>query len=269
MVVESPLVSVLFVTYKRFDNLERAIESFRRNTDYPNLEIVIADDGSGAEIQEKIRQIPANGYALSEKNRGLGANNNAGLSHCHGKYVLMIQDDWECHGPPDYLSQSVAVMEANPDVGLINFAGSLNSHDPSLRLVGSEEPCFLTPDPANDKGVESFLYSDQPHLQSMAALRFIGPYQEEPMVRSEIHYCRSWKNQNRFRTAVFPAWHLTVFRCDYQAPSFSAAMFSRRTLVALLPFAQWLKRHCHPAYRAGRAGFNACMKILESLRLVH
>ena len=78
------------------------------------LEVVIADDGSGPEIQAKIRTLPADVFALSPENQGLGPNNNNGIAHCKGKYILMIQDDWECFGPPDYLSNAVWVLEANP-----------------------------------------------------------------------------------------------------------------------------------------------------------
>ena len=81
---EWPLVSALFITYKRFELLKETVESFRRNTDYPRLELVIADDGSGPEIQEQIRKLPADVFALLPKNRGLGANNNNGIEHCSG-----------------------------------------------------------------------------------------------------------------------------------------------------------------------------------------
>jgi hypothetical protein len=47
-----PLVSALFLTYKRFGMLQRSVEQFLAHTAYPNLELVIADDGSGTAIQE-------------------------------------------------------------------------------------------------------------------------------------------------------------------------------------------------------------------------
>jgi len=89
---EWPLVSVLFITYKRFDLLKKTVESFRQNTDYPRLELVIADDGSGPAIQAEIRTLPADVFALMPKNRGLGANNNNGIRHCNGKYILIVQE---------------------------------------------------------------------------------------------------------------------------------------------------------------------------------
>lgn len=268
--MEFPLVSALFITYKRVDHLQRAVESFRRKTDYPRIEVVIADDGSGPEIQEKIRSIPADQYALSLKNRGLGANNNAGLRLCHGKYVLMIQDDWVCHGPADYLQNAVMVMEANLEVGIINFAGAKNRPDLSMPLPGSNEPCYVTPVSGADEHY-GFLYSDQPHLQSMESLRDIGPYHEnsaDNVSRSELYYARLWKSQTRFRIAVFPAYYLQVFQFDETAGSFRTTTFRNRSLVVLLPVAQALKRFAWPVYRAGRAVFYSLVRVLELLRVV-
>jgi hypothetical protein len=268
---EYPLVSVLFITYKRVDHLQRAIESFRRNTNYPNLEVVIADDGSGPEIQEKIRRIPADHYALPPKNRGLGANNNAGMGLCHGKYVLMIQDDWVCYGPPEYLENAVKVMEANPEVGIVNFAGEPNPPDFSMPLHGSSEACFVTPRAPTGGSHERYIYSDQPHLQSMESFRFTGPYHEnradEPG-RAEQYYCRLWKGQTRYKTAVFPGYRLKVFQSDESAGSFRTTSFRNRGIAAMLPVAQKLKQSCWPVYRVGRAFFYSFVRILEVLGVV-
>ncbi|MGA7522941.1 MAG: glycosyltransferase family 2 protein [Acidobacteriaceae bacterium] len=265
-----PLVSALFITYKRFEHLRRAVESFRRNTDYRSLEIVIADDGSGPEIQERIRSLPADRFALAETNCGLGANNNAGVRLCSGKYVLMIQDDWVCRGPAEYLRNAVLVMEANPDVGVINFAGAGNPPDLKQPLSGSSEPCYVTPHPGEVEG-NGYLYSDQPHLQSMESLRFVGPYREkaaDDVSRSEVYYARLWEAQTKYSTAVFPAYHLKTFQFDETAGSFRLTTFKNRNVAALLPIAQWLKRFCWPVYWLGRAAFYSVVRLLELAHLV-
>lgn len=209
---EWPLVSALFITYKRFHHLESAVLAFREKTDYPNLEIVIADDGSPDEIQNQIRTLPADVFALLPKNRGLGANNNNGLRHCSGKYVLMIQDDWLCQGPAQYLRDAVAVMEQNPNVGIINFASTLHPPDPNQPLGGSIEPCFVTPKPSTDSHKEEFLYSDQPHLRSRRVEEVIGYYLEDrDMERCEQDYSNRWKHQRQLLTAVFPRYYYKVF----------------------------------------------------------
>jgi glycosyltransferase involved in cell wall biosynthesis len=267
---EWPLVSVLFITYKRFDLLRKAVESFRRNTDYPKLELVIADDGSGPEIQAQIRTLSADVFALAQKNRGLGANNNNGLRHCRGKYILMIQDDCVCHGPSDYLLNTIKVMEANPQVGIINFAGAPHPPDRSQPLLGSNEPCYMTPIPLKGDKVE-YLYTDQPHVRSRAALEHVGYYTERRVLgglENEFHYSVRWQDQDRFATAVFPAYHRKLFVHIGADRSFRANLFRCRLDRFLMPLAMLLKRHCGPVFTLGKAFVRTSVTAMEKLRIV-
>lgn len=265
-----PLVSALFLTYDRFDFLEHAVYSFRENTAYPNLEIVISDNGSQPDVQDKIRKLPADVFAFLPKNRGLGANNNNGIRHCSGKYVLMIQDDWFCHGPADFLSNAISVMEANPEVGLINFAGAAHPPDLNRRLKGSGEPCYVTPT-VRQNHKEEFLYSDQPHLQSRAAIELMGPYFEDREIgRSEEDYGLRWGSQTRFLTAVFPSYYYRVFSDEgaAQGRSYRHSQFRNRIDTVLTPSARFLKENCNPLYRAGRASIRASLALMEKMRIV-
>lgn len=263
-----PLVSVLFVTYKRVGLLEMSFRAFRENTDYPNLEIVIADDGSGPEIQNRIRMLPADVFALAPKNRGLGANNNNGLRHCSGKYILMIQDDWPCMGPSDYLKNTIQVMEANPNVGIVNYGGARHPPDKSRRLPGCEEPCYITT--MSDAGaVSRFLYSDQPHVISREAMEYAGEYLESrDMEECEEDYNRRWLSQTRFQTAIFPAYHLKTFVNAGEEQSFRTSRFRHKVDRFLMPVASFFKEHCHPLYRSGRRAVRTTVRVLEGLRIV-
>jgi glycosyltransferase involved in cell wall biosynthesis len=268
---EWPLVSVLFVTYKRFDMLKKTVESFRRNTDYPRLELVIADDGSGPEIQEQIRTLSVDVFALMPKNRGLGANNNNGIRHCSGKYILMVQDDWECRGPADYLRNAVSVFEDNPRLGFINFAGAPHPADPAQRLEGSTEPCYLTPRAYADGRIEYFLYSDQPHLQSRVALDAVGPYLEDrDMEKCEVDYNFRWKKQTEFLTAVFPGYYMKVFsnEGETQQQSFRTSRFRYKVATWLQPAKSFLVKHANPVFKLGKAVVQGGVNTLEKLRIV-
>jgi Glycosyl transferase family 2 len=267
---EWPLVSVLFITYKRFDMLKKTVESFQRNTDYPRLELVIADDGSGPEVQSQIRTLPVDVFALLPKNRGLGANNNNGIQHCKGKYILMVQDDWECRGPADYLSNAVRVFEANPRLGLINFGGSPHPPDLTQPLKGSAEPCYVTPRPY-ESHKEEFLYSDQPHLRSRAAFDATGPYIEDrDMEKCENEYSIRWSRQTEFLTAVFPGYHMKVFSNEGEAQqqSYRTTRFRYRFRKFLLPAKPFLIRHANPIFRMGKAVVDGGLSALEKLRIV-
>ncbi|MBT9330459.1 glycosyltransferase family 2 protein [Paracidobacterium acidisoli] len=264
MTSELPLVSVLFVTYKRFDLLAQTVEAFRRNTDYPSLELVIADDGSGEEIQAKIRTLPADLFALAPRNQGLGANNNNGIRHCTGKYIFMVQDDWVCQGPRDYLRQAIQVMEENPQVGLINFGGAPHPADKNMRLSGSSEPCYATPKPYEDGRIEYFLYSDQPHIQSRAALDHVGLYKEDrDMEECEIDYNHRWKNQTAFLTAVFPAWYMKAFSNEGQQQSFRTTRFRYKVQGFLQPAKPMLEKFAPGLVRSGKQMVQSTLRWLE------
>jgi glycosyltransferase involved in cell wall biosynthesis len=264
-----PLVSVLFITYKRFDLLERSFHRFCENTDYPNLQLVIADDGSPLEIQAKIRTLPAGVFALQPKNRGLGANNNNGLRHCAGKYVLMIQDDCMCFGPPDYLRNTILVMEANPEVGIVNYCGAPHPLDRSHALAGSDERCYLTPEPYEDSTKEYFLYTDQPHVVSRAAIEYVGYYLEDRDLETcEEDYNKRWRDQSRFATAVFPAYYMKTFRHEGVEHSFRTNRFRYRVDTLLMPAALFFKRHCRPIYKLGRAAIRTTVSLAEKVGIV-
>jgi glycosyltransferase involved in cell wall biosynthesis len=268
-VSDMPLVSALFITYKRYDLLKRSILLFRENTDYPNLEIVIADDGSPAEIQGKIRTLPADVYALQTSNRGLGANNNNGLRHCTGKYILMIQDDCMCFGPRDYLRNTILAMETNPDVGIVNYCGASHPIDRSSRLAGSDEPCYITPEAYQDGVKEYFLYTDQPHVVSRAAIEHVGYYLESRDIEiCEEDYNRRWRDQSRFATAVFPSYYMKTYLHQGEEQSFRTSRVRYRIDGLLKPMAVFSKRYCSPLYKMGRATVRTTVGLLEKTGIV-
>jgi len=261
-----PLVSVLFITYKRIDKLERALFSFRQHTDYPLLEIVIADDGSPAEMQQRIRRLPADVFALLPKNKGLGANNNNGIRHCSGKYILMVQDDWECCGPSQYLKEAVSVMEANPHIGLINFAGAPHPVDSTTMLEGSNEPCYVTPEPYANPLREEFLYSDQPHLISRVTQDFIGAYIETPnMDLIEADYERRFKSQDRYSAASFPAYYLKAFVDISAGESVRKQRLRHRVTQFFYPAKPFIEKHAYPLYLAGKFAISRTMDLFEHM----
>jgi glycosyltransferase involved in cell wall biosynthesis len=264
-----PLVSVVFVTYKRFDLLKLTVESFLRKTDYPNLELVVADDASGDEVQQQIRTLPVDVFAFAERNRGLGANNNLGLRHCSGECILMLQDDWECHGPNEYLRNAVSVMQANPSVGIINFVGADHPPDRDQRLEGSDEPCYVTPKALAGGHMEHFLYSDNPHLRSRAMMDFMGFYLEDrDMEKCEIDYNHRWQEQTRFLTAVFPAYYRKTFVHVGAEHSYRTTRMRYRIAHTLQPLKPWLLETAPGVFRLGKALVVGTIRLLERLRVI-
>ena len=89
-------VSALVLTYNQADLVRETLASVRAQT-YPDLEIVVADDGSTDATPELIRAMAAEDPrivpVLSTVNRGIPANFNAGLAHCTGEFVAYLGGD--------------------------------------------------------------------------------------------------------------------------------------------------------------------------------
>lgn len=110
-----PLVSIAIITYNQKDFLRECIESCLAQ-DYPNFEIVVADDGSSDGTQEMLLQYSYHYHGkfvlrLSDSNQGITANSNLAHFACSGKYIAwMGGDDLML---PGKLSRQVEFMENN------------------------------------------------------------------------------------------------------------------------------------------------------------
>jgi glycosyltransferase involved in cell wall biosynthesis len=112
----APLVSVAIVTYNQKAFLAECIESILAQ-DYPNIEIVVADDCSSDGTQEMLQRYSQEWpgmfkLALATVNQGITRNSNAALRACNGKYIAwMGGDDLML---PGKLSKQVGYMEQHP-----------------------------------------------------------------------------------------------------------------------------------------------------------
>jgi glycosyltransferase involved in cell wall biosynthesis len=200
---EWPMVSVVFVTYNRLQTLRPTFDSFVRFTDYPRarLQLIVTDDGSPEPVQGAIRAMPFGVHVFGGKGGDLGANQNRGIAAASGDYVLHLQDDLICHGPPDYLRRAVMIMEGVPEIGMV----VLNQYFPTapvreVRQVLANEVTIYVNDPGRQiKAVGQHPYTDRAHLKRMAFVRHIGPYKERvPMWESELDYSQRVNAQTKY-----------------------------------------------------------------------
>lgn len=94
MVSLNPLVSVIIRTKDRPQLLSAALKSVRSQT-YPNVEIVLVNDG-GMDVKELSESIAGEmplSYIPHPVNRGRAAAANSGLSAARGKYLNFLDDD--------------------------------------------------------------------------------------------------------------------------------------------------------------------------------
>jgi glycosyltransferase involved in cell wall biosynthesis len=113
------LVSVLVPCYNSERYIAEAIESIRNQT-YPNLEIVVTNDGSTDGSMRLVTELQARDPRIrvaSHHNRGLPAARNTGLSLARGEYVCFLDaDDVMLE---DKLARQVEFLRLNPGCDLV------------------------------------------------------------------------------------------------------------------------------------------------------
>lgn len=126
------MVSVVMAVYNGQEYLNIAIDSILLQT-YENLELVIVDDGSTDHSRSIIESYkdPRIKYYW-QKNRGLAAALNRGISRSTGKYIARMDADDISH--PDRLKKQVTYLEKNKNIALLGT--SFNIVDDNNCTIG-------------------------------------------------------------------------------------------------------------------------------------
>jgi len=115
--MEYPRVSIVIVSWNARELLQTCLPSVV-DTDYPNLEIILADnastDGSAAWVA---REHPSVKIVRHPENWLFCRGNNAALPHATGDFILLLNNDVEV--PADWLRPLVATMTEAEDVGAV------------------------------------------------------------------------------------------------------------------------------------------------------
>ena len=111
----SPDVSVVLPTFERANTLLRSVTSVLEQT-YPNLELIVVDDGSTDRTAALIGDIKDARlkYVRLARNRGQAVARNVGISESQGVLIAFQDSDdtWQI----DKLERQVNVLAANPDI---------------------------------------------------------------------------------------------------------------------------------------------------------
>ncbi|MGE3869583.1 MAG: glycosyltransferase family 2 protein, partial [Pseudorhodoplanes sp.] len=82
------------------------------------FEIIIVDDGSGAETQARLQSLPSEIRVLRQSNQGPGAARNTAFQAARAPLILPLDCDDGLE--PDYLAETVPVLQSSPlDVGFV------------------------------------------------------------------------------------------------------------------------------------------------------
>jgi GT2 family glycosyltransferase len=117
--MSKPSVSIIILNYNGREDTLACLRSMEHLT-YPNVQVIVVDNGSTDGSVEAFRaQHPRFTLIETGANLGFTGGNNVGIRHAleHGAdYIMLLNNDTVV--APDMLDVMVAVMEANPGVGV-------------------------------------------------------------------------------------------------------------------------------------------------------
>jgi GT2 family glycosyltransferase len=215
-----PLVSVLIPLYNQGRYLAEAVRSARA-TGYPELEIVVVDDGSTDPTTVSAFDRLDGVVKVRQRNAGLSAARNAAIRASRGRYLVPLDADDAL--APGFLPAAVAALQAHPAlgyvVGYLHYTGLLEHIQAPLGYAG---PVSLL---VNTHGRATGVYRRE-------ALTAVGGYDEE------LPGCEDWDLHIRLHRAGYASDVLPVpgqvYRRHEQSMTFSHTNDLRQELLQLL-----------------------------------
>jgi GT2 family glycosyltransferase len=137
-------VSIVVITRDHLVFTKLCLESVLANTDYPDYELIVVDNGSGGDLLSYLDQLtnrfPFIRVVRNETNRGFAAANNQGLAQATGDRFVLLNNDTIV--PPGWLTRLIRHLD-DPEVGAVgpvtNRIGNEAQIETSYRRYGEFE----------------------------------------------------------------------------------------------------------------------------------
>ena len=119
---KKPLVSVVIPTFNYGHYVCDAVDSVLSQT-YENVEILVVDDGSTDDTQERLKKYDGRIVNILQKNAGLSAARNTGIRKAKGEFIAILDSDdiWE----KEKLAEQMNVFASDEAgrIGVVSCAG--------------------------------------------------------------------------------------------------------------------------------------------------
>ncbi|MEO9022459.1 MAG: glycosyltransferase [Ginsengibacter sp.] len=148
----SDLVSIVIPCYNQAALMEETVQSVLKST-YPNIEIILINDGSTDNTEEISRQLEnkfENVFYHYQENSGPSTARNNGIKKAKGIYILPLDSDDLISD--DYISKAVHEFEADKEVKVVyceaekfgEKSGKWNLKPFSLGLLARDNMIFVS-----------------------------------------------------------------------------------------------------------------------------
>jgi glycosyltransferase involved in cell wall biosynthesis len=136
-----PKVSVVIPCFNHGQFVDDAVSSVLAQS-YNDYEIIVVNDGSTDQETNRLLETYSrkDTHVITTDNQGLAGARNNGIAASSGKYILPLDAD-DCI-EPKYLEQAVAVLERDPEVGIVYC---------NARLFGAVETAWVLPEYSIEK----------------------------------------------------------------------------------------------------------------------
>ena len=117
MADQQPVVTVIIASYNHAPYIEQSILSVLNQT-YPNIELLVVDDGSSDDSVERIRRLQEqHGFDFRvQQNQGLTNTLNGAIARSRGSLIVPFGSDDIML--PERIATQVAYMDGKPEVGI-------------------------------------------------------------------------------------------------------------------------------------------------------
>ena len=124
-----PAISVIVLNWNGRDYLRACLSSLEKQT-FGDFELLLVDNASTDDSVVLVRdQFPWVRLVALDQNYGFCGGNNRGITEATGRYVILLNNDTECH--PAFVQALFEAIETHPEVGMC-ATRMVNSHDRSL-----------------------------------------------------------------------------------------------------------------------------------------
>ncbi|MCU1236367.1 MAG: glycosyl transferase family 2, partial [Candidatus Solibacter sp.] len=176
---------------------------------------------------------PFDVFLMASENRGMGNNTNKGIRAAAGAYILQLQDDWECGGPPDFIEGALDLFHDRSDVAFIRLREPFAGPHETYTLGSGREAQIYTQRTEWRSTAGEYVYSDTPHIKRRTLHDSVGRYLEgKPMNQVEMDFCRRFEKQNAAKAAFIDGY--SCFKHTGVAASFNPLHTRRRPWRAMV-----------------------------------
>lgn len=126
------VVSIIIPCYNDAQYIEQSVQSALNQT-YPNIEVIVVDDGSNAETKAVLKKVePKISQLITQENQGQSTARNVGINAANGEFILVLDSD--DYFESSFCEEAVAVFSSDASIKIVTCQATLLFSDNKKKL---------------------------------------------------------------------------------------------------------------------------------------